>query len=138
VTDTGLLASVVVPVKGDERVRRLIDRLRKQTVPTDAYEVIVVENGTALFADLDSLGAPVRYLHSDEANSATARNLGLAADWAMDTASTFVEIARPASRTSAANRMPARAAMMVKPDTDPASRPRLRLRCGRFTSPPCR
>jgi GT2 family glycosyltransferase len=32
-----------------------------------------------VFADLVRLGPPVRYLHSDEANSAAARNLGLAA-----------------------------------------------------------
>jgi glycosyltransferase involved in cell wall biosynthesis len=74
-----LLASVVVAVKGDGRVRRLVDRLLHQTVPVDAYEVIVVENGSAVFADLDGLGARVRYLHVDEANSAAARNAGLAA-----------------------------------------------------------
>lgn len=74
-----LLASVVVAVKGDGRVRRLVDRLLHQTVPVDAYEVIMVENGTALFADLDGLGCVVRYLRIDEANSAAARNAGLAA-----------------------------------------------------------
>jgi GT2 family glycosyltransferase len=74
-----LLASVVVAVKGDERTRRLIDRLLDQTTPPDVYEVIVVENGSARFADLDGLGGTVRYLHADAANSAAARNLGLAA-----------------------------------------------------------
>jgi GT2 family glycosyltransferase len=69
----------MVAVKGDGRVRRLVDRLLDQTVPTDAYEVIVVENGTAQLADLDGLGGVVRYLHAKEANSATARNRGLAA-----------------------------------------------------------
>jgi glycosyltransferase involved in cell wall biosynthesis len=74
-----LLASVVIAVKGDGRVRRLLDRLLHQTVSTDVYEVIVVENGTAQLADVDGLGGIVRYLHDPEANSAVARNVGLAA-----------------------------------------------------------
>jgi glycosyltransferase involved in cell wall biosynthesis len=74
-----LLASVVIAVKGDDRVRRLIDRLLHQTVPTVVYEVIVVENGSAELADVDGLGGIVRYLHVEQANSATARNAGLAA-----------------------------------------------------------
>lgn len=74
-----LLASVVVAVKDDERVRRLVDRLLDQTMPADAYEVIVVENGSTRFADLDGLGGGVRYLQAGEANSAAARNAGLAA-----------------------------------------------------------
>ena len=73
------MASVVVAVKDDERVRRLVDRLLGQTVPLDGYEVIVVENGSARFADLDGLGGVVRYVHADAANSAAARNLGVAA-----------------------------------------------------------
>lgn len=73
------LASVVVAVKGDGRVRRLLDRLLRQTVPAAVYEVIVVENGSAELADLDGLGGIVRYLHVDEANSGTARNVGLGA-----------------------------------------------------------
>jgi GT2 family glycosyltransferase len=72
-----LLASVVVAVKGDSRIWRLLDRLLHQTVPPDVYEVVVVENGSAQLADVDGLGGIVRYLHTPEANSATARNLGL-------------------------------------------------------------
>lgn len=74
-----LLASVVIAVKGDSRVRRLLDRLLHQTMPADAYEVIVVENASMQLADIDGFGGIVRYLHSTEANSAIARNIGLAA-----------------------------------------------------------
>jgi GT2 family glycosyltransferase len=74
-----MLASVVVAVNGDGRVRRLIDRLAHQTVPADVYEIIVVENGSRQFANVDGQGGVVRYLHTAEANSAVARNLGLAA-----------------------------------------------------------
>jgi GT2 family glycosyltransferase len=74
-----LLASVVVAVKGDSRVRRLLDRLLHQTLPPAVYEVIVVENGSAGLADIEGLGGIVRYLHWPEANSGAARNVGLAA-----------------------------------------------------------
>jgi len=73
------LASVVVAVKDDQRVYRLVDRLLHQTVPRDAYEVLVVENGSARFGDVDGLGGVVRYRHSPIANSAAARNVGLQA-----------------------------------------------------------
>jgi hypothetical protein len=56
-----LLASVVVAVKGDGRVRRLLGRLLHQTVPADVYEVIVVENGSAQLADVAGLGDIVHY-----------------------------------------------------------------------------
>jgi GT2 family glycosyltransferase len=83
VSDTGtsatLLASVVVAVMGDSRVRRLLDGLLRQTVSVDVYEVIVVENGTSQFGDVDGMGGLVRYLHSGNPNSAVARNVGVAA-----------------------------------------------------------
>jgi GT2 family glycosyltransferase len=71
--------SVVIAVKGDSRVRRLLDRLLRQTLPAAVYEVIVVENGSAELADVEGHGGIVRYLHVAEANSGTARNVGLAA-----------------------------------------------------------
>lgn len=77
-TNEPLLASIVVPVRGDDRLRRLLGRLVDQTVPAGSYEVIVVENGSACLADVDGLGGIVRYLHLAEANSAAARNAGLA------------------------------------------------------------
>jgi GT2 family glycosyltransferase len=69
----------VIAVKGDGRVRRLLDRLLRQTVPAAVYEVIVVENGSAELADVDGLGGIVHYRHVNEANSGAARNAGLAA-----------------------------------------------------------
>lgn len=74
-TDTGPLASVVVAVHRDQRVRRLLDSLAHQTLPEQAYEVLVVENGSADLADID--GKNVRYAHLPGANSAAARNVGL-------------------------------------------------------------
>lgn len=73
-----LLASVLVAVKGDSRVRRLLGRLLEQTVPASEYEIIVVENGTSQLSDVDGMRGVVRYLHHPEANSAVARNMGLA------------------------------------------------------------
>jgi GT2 family glycosyltransferase len=74
---TGLLASVVVPVHSDPRARRLLHSLIRQTTPSDRYEVIVVENGSAVLSDVDGSGGVVRYLHAEQPNSAAARNLGL-------------------------------------------------------------
>ncbi|NRQ37979.1 glycosyltransferase [Nonomuraea sp. NN258] len=79
-TDAPVLASVVVAVKTDPRLRRLVESLMVQTLPATAYEVLVVENGSSDFADLDGHGdGTVRYLHLDAANAAAARNAGLAA-----------------------------------------------------------
>jgi GT2 family glycosyltransferase len=74
-----MLASVVVAVMDDPRLDRLLERLLDQTVPPEAYEVLVVENGSDRFGDVDGLGGIVRYHHSPVANSATARNIGLTA-----------------------------------------------------------
>lgn len=74
-----LLASVVVAVHDDQRLRRLLKSLVAQTVSADRYEVVVVENGSAELADVDGLGGVVRYLHLPGANTAVARNAGLAA-----------------------------------------------------------
>ncbi|MBN1172922.1 MAG: glycosyltransferase [Micromonosporaceae bacterium] len=72
------VATVVVAVKGDHRIRRLLDALLRQDMAAGSLEVLVVENGSDLFADVDGLGGGmVRYLHAVEANSAAARNLGL-------------------------------------------------------------
>jgi glycosyltransferase involved in cell wall biosynthesis len=76
---TELLASVVIPVRDDTRVLRLLKRLLHQTSPPGSYEVIVVENGSSSLAHVQGLGGIVRYLHLTEPNSAAARNAGLAA-----------------------------------------------------------
>lgn len=75
---TDLLASVVVAVHNDTRVRRLLASLANQTVPKESYEVIVVENGSADLADIDGAHGIARYAHLARANSAAARNVGLA------------------------------------------------------------
>jgi GT2 family glycosyltransferase len=74
---TDLLASVVVAVRGDDRVRRLLASLASQTAPRESYEVIVVENGSAGLADTDGAYGVTRYAHLPPANSGAARNTGL-------------------------------------------------------------
>jgi glycosyltransferase involved in cell wall biosynthesis len=78
--DANLMATVLVCVKGDRRVLRLVESLLRQTSPADRYEVIVVENGSSALDGIAKLDpARVRYLHTHEPNAAAARNLGLAA-----------------------------------------------------------
>lgn len=74
---TDLLASVVVAVRDDARVRRLLASLAAQTTPREAYEVIVVENGSADLADTDGAYGITRYTHLERPNTAAARNAGL-------------------------------------------------------------
>jgi glycosyltransferase involved in cell wall biosynthesis len=74
---TDLLASVVVAVRGDDRVRRLLASLASQTLPRQSYEVIVVENGSTGLADADGAYGVTRYAHLDQASSGAARNAGL-------------------------------------------------------------
>lgn len=77
-SDAGPLLTVVVAVKADPRVYRLLRSLLDQTQPRDTYEVIVVENGSSAHADVRTLDAGiVRYFHSPEPNAAAARNVGL-------------------------------------------------------------
>lgn len=76
-TDSALLASVIVAVRRDTRVRRLLESLAFQSAPRDAYEVIVVENGSADLADTDGAYGITRYAHRPLANAAAARNDGL-------------------------------------------------------------
>jgi GT2 family glycosyltransferase len=79
VTDDSLLASVVVAVRGDPRARRLLASLAAQTLSADCFEVIVVENGSTGLGDLDGAHGITRYVHRARANTAAARNAGLAA-----------------------------------------------------------
>jgi glycosyltransferase involved in cell wall biosynthesis len=74
---TDRLASVVIAVRRDARARRLLASLASQTMPREAYEVIVVENGSADLADTDGAYGITRYAHLGRPNSAAARNTGL-------------------------------------------------------------
>ena len=73
---TDLLASVIVAVRGDTRVRRLLASLASQTVPRESYEVIVAENGSAALADTDGAHGITRYAHLERASSGAARDAG--------------------------------------------------------------
>jgi GT2 family glycosyltransferase len=75
-----LEASVVVPVKDDPRIFRLLTSLACQSVSTDRFEVLVVENGSRELGErVSALGGHVRYLHSPSSNPAAARGVGLQA-----------------------------------------------------------
>ncbi len=76
-TDPALLVTVVVAVRGDQRARRLIGSLAAQTLPRDAYEVIIAENGSRCLADTDGAHGIVRYVHLQRASTPAARNAGL-------------------------------------------------------------
>jgi GT2 family glycosyltransferase len=78
--DTDVLITVVVCVRDDRRIYRTIGSLLEQTTSSDAYEIIVVENGSTLFADVTNLdGNMVRYFNIRNPNVAAARNVGLRA-----------------------------------------------------------
>jgi glycosyltransferase involved in cell wall biosynthesis len=74
----GILASVIVAVKDDPSIYRLLESLAVQTVPLESYEVIVVENGSRHFQGIARADGPqVAYLNLVQPNMAAARNLGL-------------------------------------------------------------
>lgn len=70
--------SVVVPVRADARVCRLLDSLRRQTLSPGRFEVIVVENGSSV---LEPMGRwpDVHYLRLPVSSPPAARNAGLRA-----------------------------------------------------------
>jgi glycosyltransferase involved in cell wall biosynthesis len=71
--------SVVIPVyNGAETIAACLESLLNQTYPTEAYEVIVIENGSADDTTRVVEQYPVCLFHSDKRGPALARNLGLA------------------------------------------------------------
>ena len=72
--------SVIVPVHDDnESLAGCLTALRRQTVPPEAYEVIVVDDGSAVPAAC-ALAAPdanVQFVRVDHRNSFAARNSGV-------------------------------------------------------------
>lgn len=76
--DENILATVVVAVKSDLRVLRLIDSLLHQTFPQDRFEIIIIENGSTVLAEtIKCIKCNVRYFCIPEKNMALARNIGL-------------------------------------------------------------
>lgn len=78
-TNLGPFVTVVVCVKDDPRIYRLIESLVNQTMPKERYEIIVVENGSSMFSNVVEFEKSVRYLHTSTANRAAARNIGMRA-----------------------------------------------------------
>jgi glycosyltransferase involved in cell wall biosynthesis len=71
--------SVIVPVyNGADMIGACLESLLNQTYPADAYEVIVVENGSTDDTTTIVEKYPVRLFHSDKRGPSPARNLGLA------------------------------------------------------------
>src|ERR1041385_8126335 len=74
-----LFVSVIIPVWNDpERLTKCLDALRKQTYPAHSYEIIVVDNGSAVPVDrvVASYGH-ARVVHEQRVGSYAARNSGL-------------------------------------------------------------
>jgi len=71
-----VLATVVIPVRGDRRISRALYALSRQTIARNAFDVIVVENGTRLF-EATVRGSGATYLWLPEANTSRARNAGI-------------------------------------------------------------
>ena len=71
--------SIIIPVyNGAGTIAACLESLLNQTYPADAYEVIVVENGSTDDTTKIVEKYPVRLFHSDKRGPAPARNLGLA------------------------------------------------------------
>lgn len=72
-------ASVVIAVRADKRIYRLLESLELQTFSREQFEVIVVENGSRELADVaNRTTLAVTYLLLESGNMASARNSGLA------------------------------------------------------------
>jgi glycosyltransferase involved in cell wall biosynthesis len=71
--------NVIVPVyNGADTIAACLESLLRQTYPADAYEVIVVENGSTDDTTRVVEQYPVRLFHSEGRGPASARNFGLA------------------------------------------------------------
>jgi glycosyltransferase involved in cell wall biosynthesis len=71
--------SIVIPVyNGASTISACLDSLLNQDYPADAYEIIVVENGSTDNTAQVVKRYPVQLFHSEPRGPAPARNLGLA------------------------------------------------------------
>jgi len=71
--------SIIVPVyNGAETISACLESLLNQNYPAEAYEIIVVENGSTDRTTQIVQKYPVRLCHSDRRGPSPARNLGLA------------------------------------------------------------
>lgn len=75
----GMLVSIIIPVyNGACTIEACIESLLQQNCTSDAYEIIVVENGSTDNTTELVKKYPVRLFHSDTRGPAPARNLGIA------------------------------------------------------------
>lgn len=71
--------SVIIPVyNGAHTIAACLKSVLNQAYPSDAYEIVVVENGSTDNTSAIVQRYPVRLLHSDVRGPAPARNLGIA------------------------------------------------------------
>lgn len=103
--------SVIVPVyNGADTIAACLESLLRQTYPADAYEVIVIENGSTDDTTRVVEQYPVRLFHSEERGPASARNFGLSRSEADIVAFTDADCVADPNWLSE----------LVKPYTDPA------------------
>jgi len=109
-TDCTPKVSVIIPVyNGAHTIASCLESVLGQTYPGDAYDVIVVENGSTDETSTIAERYPVRLFHSDRRGPAAARNLGLAESDADIVAFTDADCVADAKWLSE----------LVKPYTDP-------------------
>lgn len=73
---TRIAVTIVVPVRSDIRLSRLLESLANQTTPRELYEVIVIENGSSMAMEI-AIRFGARYLHLANPNTYAARNVGI-------------------------------------------------------------
>lgn len=74
-----LTVSIIIPVyNGAKTMPACLESLLKQDYPADAFEIIVVENGSTDNTAAVIRQYPVRLLHSHQRGPAAARNMGIA------------------------------------------------------------
>lgn len=74
-----LRCSVIVPVfEHWDRVPALLSCLAAQTIGTESFELLLIDNGSSGVPDAPSLPPFARLLHCAEAGSYAARNVGIA------------------------------------------------------------
>jgi glycosyltransferase involved in cell wall biosynthesis len=77
-TSTPTVSIVIGVYNGADKISRCLESLLNQTYPADAYEIIVVENGSTDNTTEIVKKYPVRLYHNSVRGLAPARNFGLA------------------------------------------------------------
>lgn len=72
-----IIASVIIPIYDDGRLKRCLRALSRQIYNREKFEVLVIENGPLCQFRQLALNCGARYFYLPEKNMAKARNIGL-------------------------------------------------------------